>query len=448
MTTQALTILDQYRLQQAVVEQRAPESPDWLREARRQALERFLGLGFPTATRGNERWKYTNVTPIARAEFTYPEVPHSMPEETLRSAAFWATDWDTLVFVDGHHAPALSTPFANHALRPLYVGSLAEALVQQPQMVQAHLTRYAGFADEAFTALNTAFLHDGALVYLPVGTELERPLHILHVTAAPQAAVLHPRVLIVLERGSRATVMESYLSVGAAAGFTNPVAEFALESGAYLDHYRLLMEHPEGFHVGNTRVLQDRDSEFRSTSFARGMALARNDVEVTLDAPGASCTVNGLYLTYGSQHIDNHIEVDHAKPHTTSAQCFKGILAGASHAIFSGRVLVRQDAQKAAARQSDRNLLLSSKAEADSKPSMEIYADDVQCTHGATVGSVADEALFYMQARGLDRDTATRLLIQGFAQEVLESVAPDQLRAYLDDLASDVLPHFYAEETA
>ena len=248
--------------------------------------------------------------------------------------------------------------------------------------------------------------------------------------AVDEPTATYPRTLILVGRHSKLTVVESYVGLSQRPYFTDSVAEIVVDEGGSLEHYRYLNESPEAYHIGTTRVRLGKDSQFRSTSFARGAALARNDLQVVLDAPGGSCDLNGLYLTSGRQHIDNHIDIDHAKPHTSSEQYFKGVLADRSQAVFSGRVLVRPDAQKTYARQRDKNLLLSKGARVNTKPSLEIFADDVQCFHGATAGAVADEALFYMRSRGIDEDTARALLVHGFASEIIERVsagAPERL---------------------
>ncbi|HIB13507.1 MAG TPA: Fe-S cluster assembly protein SufD, partial [Dehalococcoidia bacterium] len=218
------------------------------------------------------------------------------------------------------------------------------------------------------------------------------------------------------------------------------VTEIVLEDGAQVEHYRLLLESADAFHVGTSRVYQSKDSTISSASFAKGAAMARQDVQVTLDAPGASCSLNGLYMTSGEQHIDNLINIDHAKPYTKSRLFYKGILDGKSKAVFGGTVLVRKDAQKTDAQQTDKNLLLSRQAEVDSKPSLLIYADDVQCAHGATAGHIDKDTLFYMQSRGLDRETASRILIHAFASQIIDTVELEPLRDYLDDLFLTAMP--------
>ena len=249
-------------------------------------------------------------------------------------------------------------------------------------------------------------------------------------------------------RHSKLTVVESYVSLSRGRYFTNALAEIVVGDGAEVEHYRLLMESGDAFHVGTTRVHQGQDSTFSSLSFALGCALARNDLHVFLDAPGSSCFLNGLYMTWGKQHIDNHISIDHVKPHTTSAQYYKGILGGRSRAVFSGKVRVHKDAQKSSARQTDKNLILSEGAEVDTQPSLEIFADDVQCNHGATAGDISHDALFYLRSRGLDLETASSLLIRVFAGEIIDTVRLEPFRAYLDRVTTEALPSLQLGETS
>ena len=441
---QVLTKYDRYYSDFRDFERNLPAgSPEWVHQVRRGALSAFIELGLPTATRGNEEWKYTHVSPIANTTFGYPFGP-SLDRVTaahLRRLTPESRAWIRLVFVDGHYIGSLSTPPVDAG--GVRVANLQEAMVKDRALVEPHLARYATVEDDGFTALNTAFVQEGAFVYVPAGLPLRRPLHLVYLTSErPQPAVSYPRTLVVLEEGSTVTVLESYVTLSPARYFTDAVTEMVAGDGAALHHYRLLMESPAAFHVGVTRVHQGRESTFRSTSFARGSALARYDLHLFLDGPGSYCPLRVLDLTSGSQHVDNHISVDHVRPHTTSNQYFKGILAGVSRAVFSGRVRVHKDAQKSSAVQTDKNLLLSEGAEVDTKPSLEIFADDVQCTHGATAGAMAEEALFYMRSRGLDQEEATRFLIQGFASEIIDPISLRPLRTYLDRLTMGALPSF------
>lgn len=421
-----------------------PNAPAWLDELRQHAWSRFQQVGFPTARRGNEKWKYTSVAPIASAEFVHASLESSGGQVSpgqLPGLAPWVPGWTNLVFVDGHYSPALSThpPQADQGIR---VSTVAEAAAAWPELVKPHLARHASIEDDGFIALNTAFLQDGAFVQVPEGRVAPAIVHLLFIsTEGPQPGVTFPRTLVVAGRGSRVTVVESYVGAAQSRYFTNAVTELVVGDGAKVDHYRLLLESPEAFHVGATRVYQGQDSAFTSAGFFRGSALARNDFQVLLDGTGASCTLNGLYLTTGTQHIDHLIGIDHAKPYGTSRLFYKGILDGKSKAVFGGTVMVRKDAQKTDARQTDKNLLLSPDAEVDSKPSLLIFADDVKCGHGATAGHIDADTIFYMLSRGLDLATASRMLIHAFAREVIDTVQAEPLRVYLDTLFSQALPN-------
>ena len=385
----------------------ASPGPAWLADLRAAGWERFSEIGFPTARRGNERWKYTAVAPVARVNFAYPFLTVESTENTELDFGFSAV-------------------------------SARSAFDQDEDAIHRHLGSLAPMQDDGFTALNTAFLNDVAVVRVPDGTGEPVAVHVDHAGTpdlpGDQQYARHPRTLILAGRNSNLTVVETYTGPAGPRYFTNAVTEIVVGEGANVDHYRLLDESPEAFHVGTTRVHQERDSSFSSASFAVGTALARNDFAVTLDGPGASCSLNGLYYTGQGQHIDNLISIDHAQPHCTSRLNYKGILDGNSRAVFGGEVMVRRNAQKSDARQTDKNLLLSEDAEVDSKPSLMIYADDVQCAHGATAGQIDAQTLFYLRSRGLDLPTASRMLIQAFAREIVDTVKPENLRHYLESL--------------
>ena len=421
---------------------RGTDAPMWLKHLGEQAWSRFTEVGFPTARRGNEKWKYTNVAPIARANFGYSwdlNPDDDLPAGDLKQIAPLEKSWVNAVFVDGRFSSRLSTiPETSNGIR---VTSLAEAVKNNGHVVQQHLAEHAGFEEDGFTALNTAFLSDGAFVHVPQGCVSGSPVHLVFVTTERSVPrVSHPRTLIVAEENASVPVVETYVGPPGVEYFTNAVTEISVGDGAQVDHYRLLLESPQAFHVGTSRVRQGRDSDFASGSFMTGTALARNDFQVLLDGPGASSNLKGLYLTAGKQHVDNLISIDHAKPNTYSQLNYKGILDGKSKAVFGGQVLVRKDAQKVEAQQSDKNLLLSDHAEVDSKPSLLIYADDVQCGHGATAGHVDEDSMFYLRSRGLAPETASRMLIHAFAREIIESVSLEPLREYLDGLFMRAIP--------
>ena len=413
----------------------------WVRDLRERSLARFSDLGLPTVRRGNEKWKYTSIARIANTAFRYPSKngPTGIRPPDIKDAAPWHDGWVNLVFVNGQFSQALSSsPADTNGVR---IASLAEAVVSDRPELKRHLARYASTEDDGFTALNTAFLRDGAYVHIPEGESMDSPINIIFISTGDEDPVVsHPRVLVIAGPRSESTLIESYVGLEGNRYFTNSVTEIIIEDGAEIDHYRLLAESDDAFHVGTARVHQADNSKFSSIAFAKSAALARYDLYVGLDGPDSSCELNGLYMTTGAQHIDNLINIDHVKPHTTSRLLYKGVLDGKSRAVFGGTVWVREGAAKSDAHQSDKNLLLSPDAEIDTKPALYIYADDVKCGHGATAGNIDEDTVFYMRSRGLDLETASRLLIYGFASEMIEKVQPVDLRAYLEGLFLESLP--------
>ena len=438
--TQVATRYPQYASDFQVLVEKDGAQP-WLAQLREQAWARFTELGLPIARRGNEKWKYTDARPIANVAFEHPmdlDPAAGANASQIEQVAPWNDDWTSLVFVDGQYAPALSTSPSNSGT---HTGSLADALKTHQGLVQEHLSRHAAFDDDGFVALNTAFLKDGAFVHLPDDAPSPQVVNLIFVTTSwEQPRVTYPRTLVVAGRNTRLTLVESYVSLTDTRFLTNAVTEIVVGDGANVEHYRLLLESTEAFHVGVSRVYQGQDSTFTSGAFAKGASLGRHDFQVLLDAPGASCTLNGLYLTSGTQHMDNFINIDHAKPYGTSRLLYKGILDGHSRAVFGGNVMVRKEAQKTDAQQTDKNLLLSEDAEVDSKPSLLIYADDVKCGHGATAGHMDEDTLFYMRSRGLDVETASRMLIHAFASEIIDTVRLTPLREFLDRLFMEAMP--------
>ena len=433
--TQTLTPYDRYATQYAG----APASgPGWLNSLRKKGFDNFARLGFPTARRGNEAWKYTNVAPVARAEFSVSDAADRPDAGTLRAALPWVDDWNTLVFVNGRFAPELS---AIHERGSVTVSDLSGLVDSDGAVVEEHLGALASVEDEGFTALNTAFIGDGAVVHVPGKARLERPVHLAFVSTREEDFVAHPRVLLVAGAESEATVIESYVGLGDNAYFTNAVAEIVVEEGAKVEHYRLMDESDASFHVGVARVHQKDGSGFSSRAFYKGVGLGRHDLYVLI-GDGCETDLSGLYVTSGSQHVDNFINIDHAKPNSNSNLYYKGILSGRSRAVFGGTVFVREGADKTDALQSDKNLLLSPNAEVDSKPALFIWADDVNCGHGVTAGNIDEATVFYMRSRGIDLEAASRLLIFGFASEIIDTVTEPSLHDYLERSFLDAIPRY------
>ncbi len=320
-------------------------------------------------------------------------------------------------------------------------GSLAAALDSQRDLVEAQLARHADYESDFFSALNTAFIEDGGFVYVPRNTVLDRPIHLLFVTtAASEATVSHPRNLIVVEEVSEAAVVEEYVSLGGGDHFSNVVTELVVGESSVVEHYMIERESSSAYNIGTLRIQQGRDSNVASHTVLFGGALVRNNVHPVLGGEGAHCVINGLFMPTGRQHMDNFMRVEHASPHCDSRQFYNGILDQNAHGVFSGRIIVHKAAQKTDAKQTNRNLLLSDAAQIDSKPQLEIYADDVKCTHGATIGQLDDEAVFYLQARGISEEAARALLLFGFATENLERMKLSGVREYVEELVTDRLP--------
>jgi Fe-S cluster assembly protein SufD len=333
------------------------------------------------------------------------------------------------VLVNGRLTPHLSDL---EGLPPgVHVMGLGEALQQDPDLLARHLNRLAGQGEQVFTAINTAGLDDGLLVWAAPGLEVERPLEILHLSVGSgEPRVAQPRHLLVLGEGARMTVIERYLSLGEPLYCTNSVLELILEPGADLDHHRIQMESPNAFHLTGLYLSQARGSRYRSLNLGLGAAWSRTDLVVRFSGPHADCELNGLYLAGDKQLADFHLDVEHGLPHCTSRERFKGILYGRGRAVFDGRIHVARGAYKTDAHLSNKNLLLSRSAEVDTKPQLEIFADDVKCSHGTTVGQIDPEALFYLRSRGIPEPDARRMLCLGFAGEIIGHLVPEPLRDY------------------
>jgi len=405
-------------------------APDWARSLRLSAITRFEALGFPTTK--NEDWHFTSVAPIAEREFDLLAPPaHGVTAAQLEPFTFGATDWHTLVFVNGRYDASLSSAKAlpdGVTLLPL-----KRAYEELPLLVEQYLGKVAAYEGQTFTALNTAFLDDGAVLHVAREVEVAQPIHLLFVSdASAGAGTSQPHNLIVLDRFAKATVIESYAGLGNGAYFTNVVTEAVVGDGATLTHLKLQRESAKAYHVGTVDVRQARDSHLVSFSFATGAALSRTNIYTELRGEGCGATLNGLYLGDGEQHIDHQTRIEHVEPNCYSREHYKGILDGSAHGVFNGKVFVHPAAQKTDGKQTNNTLLLSEKAQIDTKPQLEIFADDVKCTHGATVGRLDETSLFYMKSRGIDARTARELLTYAFAADVLETIEQVEVREALE----------------
>ncbi len=451
----------------------------WLQQLKNDALTTFTQQGFPTNKQ--EDWKYTNITPLTKQHFQ----PHKQKiNGALNSISIkqflpiTSTPFYCLVFIDGHFAPSLSTTTIDSASVPtnqsegwrvggvpvarslraqrgaaatgprttdraatttLTITNTAQALKENHPLIETHFNKIATQNTNAFKQLNTLFLQDGAFIHLPADTQLEQPIYLLFINTEA-TGMSASRNIIIAEQNTQAAIIENYVSLQPGPYFTNTVTELFLADNAHITHYKLIQENPQAFHIGTVDVQQQQHSAFTSHSFALGGLLIRSDTNTYLAAEQTACTLNGLYLADGRQHIDHHTCIKHDKPHGASQQYYKGILTDRARAVFNGKIEVAMGAYKTSAHQTNKNLILSPEAEIDTKPQLEIYADDVQCTHGAAVGQLDKEALFYLRARGIDEAQARNLLIYAFIKELFEKITWLPLREQLQSSLMNFLP--------
>ncbi len=406
----------------------AAGGPAWLARLRDEGRDRFRERGLPHTKL--EEWRYTNLAPLADAALALPGAEEqAVGREELETLAFPVFACSLHVFVDGRYHPGLS---ALGARSDVHVESLAALREGDAGPLEARLGGLVDTKAHPLAALNTAFLDDGAVLVAPRGSRHEEPLHVVFLSTG-SGRLSSPRLLIVAEEGSRVQLIQDFVSLGSAGGFTNAAAEVFVGANASVDLVTLQREGGGSLHTAFTAARLERDARFGSHLATLDGRLVRNDLEVTLAGEGSDATLNGLFVGSGERVVDNHTLVDHAVPHGTSRELYKGILGGASRGVFRGRVVVRPDAQKTSAEQSNPNLLLADSAEIDTKPQLEIYADDVKCSHGSTVGQLEEDALFYLRARGIGESEARDLLTRGFAHEILEAMPVEALREGLDE---------------
>lgn len=408
----------------------AGDVPAWLVEIRRAGMSRFAEVGFPTTK--EENWRFTSVRRIAERDFVLPGAGGAVSGETVMGFVYDPAA-PRIVFVDGRYAPEHSSLAGLPA--GVTVTGLAEAVRTHPELVRAHLGQAVPVGQSGFSALNAAFTHEGAFVHLGAGSDLGGVVEILYlVTGGEQGKMIHPRNLVVVEDGASGGVVETYAGLPGGGSFTNAVTELVVGNGARFECTRVQLEPENGFHVAATQSTQGRDSHVVMTVVPFGGALTRHDVRMVLAGEGADGTLNGLYVMRDAQHVDHNTTIEHASPNGNSREYFNGVLDGESRAVFNGRIIVRPGAQKTDSKQTNNNLLLSEDARADSQPQLEIYADDVRCTHGATLGPLDANAAFYLRSRGLDERTARNLLTYGYGVEILETVGQAAVRERLDGL--------------
>jgi len=419
----------------ALAQDRETREPAWLRDIRRSAMDRFGEMGFPTTK--HEEWRFTNVAGIARAAFIPAKAPSSYPKVgKAPNDSPWITGCRILAFVNGRCDKKLSE--FTGLPEGVKVANLGEALRDgkspMGSALEAHLARYADYRDHAFVALNTALFEDGALIEVAPRTVVKQPI-VLWFFNLPEdePAVTHPRNLVVVGAGAQASFIEMHVGYHKATGpyFTNAVTEVIAGENAVIDYTRVQRESGQGYHVGIVQTEQGRSSSVTTHSIALGGRLDREEVRAVLNGEGAEALLHGLYVIGGQQHVDNHTLIDHAKPHCASREVYKGVLDGHAAGVFNGKIAVRKDAQKTDSKQSNKNLLLSENATINTKPQLEIFADDVKCTHGATIGQIDPEAVFYLRSRGIGLEDARNLLIQAFANDILDRIKFEPLRTGL-----------------
>ncbi|MFQ5586155.1 MAG: Fe-S cluster assembly protein SufD [Thermodesulfobacteriota bacterium] len=408
----------------------------WISALREEALDALTSTGFPG--KKVEEWKYTNIAPLTKRPFALTRNGDQGVEiKGLRPWSFPDLPCHRAVFVNGHFSSNLS--HLDNLPAGVEVTTLARILQERPEVVEKVLYRSGYDKSKAFMALNSALMTDGAVIILDDNVSAP-PLHLLFVTDSGEERATFIRNIIIGGRGSEGTIIESYAGPEGASYFTSTVTDLVAERNARIEHLKVQQESSHAYHIGALKADQHRDSTFVSHSISLGAALARTDINSALNEEGARCFLNGLYLARDSQHVDHHTRVDHVKPRCRSEELYKGVIGGRARAVFNGKIVVRENAVKTDACQSNRNLLLSKEGHVDTKPEFEIYADDVQCTHGATVGQLEEEALFYLRSRGIDEERARHILVCAFVDDILAHIKPEALRTRIGEFVTARLP--------
>ena len=426
MLKEYLSSLDEQFVSQNQSEQ------EWLRSLKLEAFNTLREIGFPVSRKGNEKWKYTSVSPIVNNVFLLSK-PKDINIDEIKKQAPWSDDWYNIVCVDGF----IDENISNIPDSGISISSLG--------LSENSIGELIDFSDDGFAALNSAFLSDGLIVSIEDSFDTSKVLNIIFYNSGTELEFNNPRLHITAEENSSSVIIESYVGGSNQNSLTNSVTEMELKSSAKITHYRLMSESNNTYNVGYGRVRLSDDTEFYSSSFFRGANIGRYDLNVLVDGERSHCDLKGLYVTSDEQHMDNFINIDHAKPNSSSNLFYKGILSGKSKAVFGGTVLVRKEAQKTFSVQSDKNLILSDQAEVDSKPALFIYADDVQCAHGATAGNIDEDSVFYMRSRGIDLEAASKLLIYGFADEIISFVEETELKNFIEQKFLESLPSYKFE---
>jgi len=403
-------------------------------DLRKKAFGKFSELDFPTTK--DEEWKYTSIAPLLEHNFVPSLQKKSLTKEQLMDFLFENLNSNVVIVVNGLYYEELTT--LKNIPKGVEVSSIAKAISSNSPLIKKHFGKYADFTTHIFTSLSTAFTKDGVLIHIPEGKIVEQPIHILFITdSGKEKLLIQPRNLFVAEKNSQVTIIEHFVNIDSGIYFTNTVTEIVVGENAIVDHIKLQEESKSAFHIGRMEVDQERASNFASHFISLGASLTRNEFNSKFSDEGGECKLNGLFLTEGTQLFDVHTLIDHAKPHCNSHEHYKGILNDASRGVFNGKVIVRQDAQKTNAFQENNNIILSKEALVNTKPQLEIFADDVKCSHGATIGQLDKEAMFYLKSRGIGEETARTILIHAFASDVVRSIKVDAVKNYIEDILNE-----------
>jgi len=410
------------------------EASSTLHSIRREAINKFSNLPFPTVK--DEEWKYTNISPLLKYSFKPSFNLPKLNRSEIIKFLFEGMESYLLVFINGNFSKELSD--LSRLPNGVVAGSIAEAIAIDSPIIKKHLGKYADYKNQIFTSLSTAFMKDGAFIYVPNGKVVESPIHILFLTTSSEEQILsQPRNLFVAGKNSQLKVIEHFNSLNGNIYFTNTVTEIVLEENAVVDHIKLQEESKKAFHISRMEIDQERNSNFTSHSISFGGSISRNEINSIFNDEGGECMLNGLFITNESQLYDTHTMIDHAKPHCNSHEHYKGILDDSSRGVFNGKVMVRKDAQKTNAFQENNNIILSKEALVNTKPQLEIFADDVKCSHGATIGQLDMDAMFYLKSRGIGEESARSILIHAFASDVIKSIKVKPIRNYVEEILTE-----------
>ncbi|MFZ1082770.1 MAG: Fe-S cluster assembly protein SufD [Candidatus Kryptoniota bacterium] len=408
-------------------------------KVRKEAIAKFAGLDFPDLHQ--EDWRFTDISPILKHNFSRASEKILPSKNEISKFMFDGMKSHTIVFVNGFYSPELSTllPLPNRTT----IGSLAAAMKHDNQGIREYIypngsfrEKYSVFSDDVFTALNTAFAADGAYIYIAENVVIDEPIHIIFISHGEGKTISQPRNLIIAGKNSGAKIVEHYVGTGDGVYFTNVMTELYLREDSIVEAVKIQSESTNAYHIATTEVSLDSNSNYESQAISLGANIYRHNLNVTLKGEGGNATLDGLYLTSGSQLSDTHSLIDHAAPHCTSHERYKGILDDKSHGVFNGKIMVRKGAQQTNSYQENRNIILSGEAKVDTKPQLEIFADDVKCSHGATVGQLNKESIFYLRSRGIGEEQSKLMLIYAFANDVLKNIKVDEIRNSLEAILS------------